>query len=615
MKNSKGDVESNSKHQIKYGAVFSYISIAVEIIAGLLFTPWMVKTIGKSDYAIFTLANTFITTIMLDFGLGTAVVRFLSKYRSENDTEMAKNFLGIVSKVYLILDAIVAAVLIAFAFLYPYFYKGLTAEELDKFKVVFIIVAGYSLISFPFTSLNGIFTANEQFISFKIIAIVTKLISIGFMALALVLGFGLYGMVIGSAVSVLVTIVIKVIYLKSQKLLSINFHYKNKELMKQLFQFSLWLTLIVVAQRVTFNAVPSVLGVVSNSSEIAIYGFAATIETYSYSLASALNGMFMPKIARILKTETDSSRINALFFKVGKLQIMVIGLIFCGFVTFGKEFIALVMGSDYSMSYICGILLVFPKLMTIPKQIPSSTCYLTSNVKYESIITFVLSILACGFCFLLGYFYGALGASIVLCFFFTLLALVLDFWLYRKKMGFRIPSFYIRGYLPYLGLAGTLVAVFFLIKYFFPVKGLVLLCIYILAFALLYILVFWLFFFGKAERTSFFEWLGVFKKLPWKSQYLLIVCGKSKIKVKLKGKLVLPKSKYLKLVRCLQTNQISKMAFESPLFTDPAKIFFFEEGQKLQIKALSQKNQAMLFLESDRLWMTFGNRRVLITSK
>ena len=71
--------------QIKFGALISYFAIAFNIIAGLIYTPWMVSQIGKSDYGLYTLANSLITLFLVDFGLGQAVSRYVSKYRAEGD--------------------------------------------------------------------------------------------------------------------------------------------------------------------------------------------------------------------------------------------------------------------------------------------------------------------------------------------------------------------------------------------------------------------------------------------------------------------------------------------------------------------------------------------------
>lgn len=51
----------NTSKQIKYGAILSYVSIVLNVVAGLIYTPWMVKIIGKSDYGLYTLAYSLIS--------------------------------------------------------------------------------------------------------------------------------------------------------------------------------------------------------------------------------------------------------------------------------------------------------------------------------------------------------------------------------------------------------------------------------------------------------------------------------------------------------------------------------------------------------------------------
>ena len=40
------NVEVHSRNQIKVATLVSYISIAVNIISGLLFTPWLIHQLG-----------------------------------------------------------------------------------------------------------------------------------------------------------------------------------------------------------------------------------------------------------------------------------------------------------------------------------------------------------------------------------------------------------------------------------------------------------------------------------------------------------------------------------------------------------------------------------------
>ena len=158
----------NSSKQIKLGAAMSYFAIAFNMISGLLYTPWMITQIGQSNYGLYTLANSLITLFVMDFGMGAAVTRFVSKYRAEGNQQKVNDFLGIVYKLYLGLDGIILAVLVGVSFFINQIYANLSATELETFKGIYIIVGLFSVISFPFVNLKGILTAYENFVGLKL---------------------------------------------------------------------------------------------------------------------------------------------------------------------------------------------------------------------------------------------------------------------------------------------------------------------------------------------------------------------------------------------------------------------------------------------------------------
>ncbi len=57
----------SSSWQIKAGAIMSYVGIIVNMIAGMIYTPWIIPNIGQSGYGLFTLASSLISMFMVDF--------------------------------------------------------------------------------------------------------------------------------------------------------------------------------------------------------------------------------------------------------------------------------------------------------------------------------------------------------------------------------------------------------------------------------------------------------------------------------------------------------------------------------------------------------------------
>ena len=201
------DKKINSSSQIKLGAIISYAAIMFNIIAGFLYTPWLVRQIGQSDYGLYTLAMSVITLFLMDFGISGTISRFISVYRAKGEEERVGNLLGITYKLYLIIDIVIfVSLFVIFIFMQDIF-ANLTVNEIEKFRVVFIIVGTFSLVSFPFMPLNGVFISYEKFIALKVCELSQKILAIVGVVVSLLLGYGLYDHVLVNALVNIIIIV------------------------------------------------------------------------------------------------------------------------------------------------------------------------------------------------------------------------------------------------------------------------------------------------------------------------------------------------------------------------------------------------------------------------
>ena len=316
----------NSSKQIKIGAIISYGTIVFHIVAGLIYTPWLLSQIGQSDYGLYTLATSLITMFVMDFGLGAAISRYVSRYRAQNSQQSVDNFLGMIYKLYMLIDAVIFIVLLVIFFMLDTVYVNLSATELEKFKVLYIIVALFSVVSFPFSNLNGILTSYEKFIILKLCDFFNKALNIFLVVIALFLGWGVYALVSVNAIVGLLTIVFKLIVIKSKTPVKVNLRFFDKSMLKEIFGFSMWTTVGNILQRLVLGISPSIIAAVcaAGSAEVAIFGLASTVEGYVYTFATAINGMFMPRISKIIVDGKKDTELMPLMVKVGRIQLMLI---------------------------------------------------------------------------------------------------------------------------------------------------------------------------------------------------------------------------------------------------------------------------------------------------
>lgn len=406
---------NDSTHKIKLGAFISYITISFNILTGLIYTPWMISLIGQNNYGLYTLASSLISLFIIDFGIGAAVAKFICEYNAEGDQQSVNNIMGIVYKLYLIIDAVVFTTLVIVYFFIDNIYTGLTPAELVNFKVIYLIAAIFSIISFPFTTLNGILIAYEEFIYLKVCDLFNKVLTVTFMIIALLFGCGLYTLVVVNAICGLFIIAIKFFIIKTKTSININFNFKSKIILKGILNFSIWSTIVTISEQLIFNITPTILGIVSNSVNIAVFGIANILEGYVFTFANAINGMFLPTVSRMIKKENANENILQLMIRIGRIQLFIIGLIVIGFVSIGKEFILLWMGERYITSYYCTILLILPSIISLSQEIANTTVVALNKVHQKSYIYITSSVINIVLSLMLSQFWGVLGASIAIC--------------------------------------------------------------------------------------------------------------------------------------------------------------------------------------------------------
>ena len=95
----------------------SYVLIGVNILIGLLYTPFLLRMLGQSEYGLYSLAASVIAYLtVLDLGFGNAIVRYTAKFRAEGKKEEQYEMFGMFFLLYLgiSLIAFVLALILAF---------------------------------------------------------------------------------------------------------------------------------------------------------------------------------------------------------------------------------------------------------------------------------------------------------------------------------------------------------------------------------------------------------------------------------------------------------------------------------------------------------------------
>ena len=177
-------------NQLKAGAALNYTVIVLDILVGLLYTPFLLRILGQSDYGIYSLVASVISYLtILDLGFGNAIIRYTARFRAEGKIREQYELFGMFLILYTIIGLISMALgYVLYTHVDAWFGHTMTVEEMDKTRTMLLLLIFNLSFTFPMSVFGAIIQAYERFVFPKVVNILRILLNTGIMILLLELG-------------------------------------------------------------------------------------------------------------------------------------------------------------------------------------------------------------------------------------------------------------------------------------------------------------------------------------------------------------------------------------------------------------------------------------------
>lgn len=180
-------------NQLKAGAFLSYVSIGLNNIVGLLYTPYMLRMLGQNEYGLYSLVASVVAYLtVLDLGFANAIIRYTAKFRAEGKVREQYEMFGM----FLILYSCIGV--IAFLFGLGVYFNvdrlfdtSMTVEDLGKIKTMMLLMCFNLGFTFPMSIWGAIITAYENFVFQKLVNIFRIVLNPLVMVVLLSMGYKL----------------------------------------------------------------------------------------------------------------------------------------------------------------------------------------------------------------------------------------------------------------------------------------------------------------------------------------------------------------------------------------------------------------------------------------
>lgn len=401
-------------NQLKAGAILSYLSMGLGLVVSILFTPIMLRLLGRSEYGLYNLVSSVVSYLgLLKFGFGSAYMRYFSRYRVKDDQKGIATLNGM----FLVVFSVIGLIAAAAGFILAQnteiiFGSKLTLEELATARILMMILVVNLAVSFPNIVFSSYMTANEDFIFQRLLQIVKVVVSPLVTLPVLIMGFGSVGMV---AVTTLIHVLIEIvnIWYSIRKLaMRFSFHDFDFALLKEMTVFSSFIFINMVTDQINWSVDKFLLGRFHGTIAVAVYGLAAQINSYYKQIGTTISTVFVPRIHKLIASSEKMDELTLLFTRIGRIQFILLSLIGTGLIFFGRPFILKWAGHDYDGSYPILLWLAIPVTIDLIQNIGIEITRAMNMHKFRSIVYLVMAVANLVISIPLTRQYGGVGAAI-----------------------------------------------------------------------------------------------------------------------------------------------------------------------------------------------------------
>ena len=381
-------------NQLKAGAALNYISIMLNMVVGLIYTPYMLRMLGQSEYGLYSLAASIIAYLtVLDLGFGNAIIRYTAKYRAEGKQKEQEEMFGMFFILYIGIGVIAMAIGSALSLHVEHlFSRSMTGIEVERTRIMLWLMTFNLAFTFPMSVWGSIMTAYERFVFQRIISIIRSILNPIVMVLLLVMGYKAVAMVVVTTAFNVATLLINWWYCKNRLKIKIRFAKFKWGLLKEVSIYSFWIFLNVIMDRIYWSTGQFVLGIYKGAVAIAVYAVAIQLQNMYMLFSTAISGVMLPKVTNMITNGANEEWVSNLFIRMGRIQYIIIGFILSSFVVFGKIFIRLWAGDNYTDAYYLCLIFFFPFTIDLIQNIGITILQARNQMRFRSILLTVTAI-------------------------------------------------------------------------------------------------------------------------------------------------------------------------------------------------------------------------------
>jgi len=326
----------------------NWLAMLASIAVGFLLTPFLVHQLGNVAYGVWIAAVASVNYLaLLEMGLASSVVRFVSKGRATQDHESASDVLSAVLWVRLQIGGLVLLLSSILAYLFPLLFKVPAALALDAREAILIIGINTTL-SLSFGVFSSVLSALSRYDLRSYVALIQLALRVGGVVIVVRAGHGivaiafceLFAAAIGNALLV-------VIARRTYPELRIRIRKPSREVLRQIWSYSFYAFLLTIAGQLVYQSDSMVVGAFISVSAVTFYSFGNSLCIYTRQFINVMTTTFTPA-ASSCDAAGDAAGMKSLYYNGTRATMALFLPVVITLITRGDNFIGVWIGPQYA---------------------------------------------------------------------------------------------------------------------------------------------------------------------------------------------------------------------------------------------------------------------------
>ena len=336
------------KKRFAFNVVMNWIAMVIGMVIPFFLTPVVVRHLGPTAYGVWILAVSTVAYLnLLDLGLRSAVIRFVSKAHTQNKLDEAQAAIGAALWFRVLISVAVAVFSVVLAFAFPHFFK--VPPDLQRAAQITVLVCSLGV---AVTLISGVFgavlSAIQRYDVLSTIGILSVIARAAGVILILRSGHGLTTLAYWEFTVILMSgLATCGAALKLFPAARVRLGRPDMATLKMIWSYSFAMFIILIAGQVVFSTDNIVVGAFLSVGLVSFYSIGGSLTVYSRQVVSALSTTFTP-IASGLEASGKMDELRKLLLRGTQASLALALPISLALFFRGKTFIGLWMGPRYS---------------------------------------------------------------------------------------------------------------------------------------------------------------------------------------------------------------------------------------------------------------------------